>query len=113
MAVMRRSLWALALALVGFPFATRAADGPREVLALQESFQEAIRRAEPSIGCVLVSRSDIYRRWFRQAPPADAPGRLGDFRANTPANIPVQDRDERAEYLKLLEKRFPAQQQQV
>ncbi len=45
-----------------------------DVLALQEAVRQTIERAEPSIACILVSRSDKY-------PPAGAPetGRLGDF----------------------------------
>jgi serine protease Do len=49
-------------------------------LALQEAIQQAIERAEPSIACVLVSRSDAYARWG-QAPSAEAPGKLGTFDA--------------------------------
>lgn len=57
------------------------ADEPRlrDALVLQEAFQEAIKKAEPSIACILVSRSDVYQRWFGQTIPEDQPGRLGAF----------------------------------
>jgi S1-C subfamily serine protease len=107
---MARTTSALALAvLLGLPLFGRAAEPvSREALALQDAFQEAIRRAEPSIACILVSRSDIYRRWFRQTPPPDYPGRLGDFSPNATANIPLNPEDtrEKNEYLKLLERRI-------
>ncbi|HTU88724.1 MAG TPA: trypsin-like peptidase domain-containing protein [Gemmataceae bacterium] len=47
-----------------------------DVLALQEAVHQSIERAEPSIACILVSRSDKYRG--RLAKP-QAPGRLGSF----------------------------------
>jgi S1-C subfamily serine protease len=55
----------------------------KEVEALQEVVQQAIARAEPSVACVLVSRSAGYRRWA--APPAaDPPGQLGRFDSSLP-----------------------------
>jgi S1-C subfamily serine protease len=47
-------------------------------LALEETVQKAIQKAEPSIACVIVSRSDVYRA-FEQQPPSDNPGQLGPF----------------------------------
>lgn len=104
---MRRCWWAIALAILTVPCVGVASDDSlRASLALQETFVEAIRRAEPSIACILVSRSDIYRRWFNQAPPADSPGRLGAFGPTELPRIGLQDQQERNEYLKLLEKRL-------
>src|SRR5262245_53067927 len=51
----------------------------QQALALQQTVRSAIARAEPSIACILISRSDVYRRYFRDEPPADNPGRLGSF----------------------------------
>jgi S1-C subfamily serine protease len=48
-----------------------------EVAALQKAVQQAIRDAEPSIACVLVSRSDGYKE-FGFA-PSGTPGELGSF----------------------------------
>src|SRR5579872_5529547 len=102
---MRSRPWAFLLALLVLPPARAADQSPRDVAALQESFQAAIRQAEPSIACILVSRSDIYRRWFHQGPPDDRPGHLGAFVPTARPAIPAQDAQERNDYLKLLEKR--------
>jgi S1-C subfamily serine protease len=48
-----------------------------DVLALQEAVRQAIERAEPSIACILVSRSDKYRLYEPALPRA--PGQLGRF----------------------------------
>jgi S1-C subfamily serine protease len=53
----------------------------------QKALQEVIKEAEPSIACVLVSRSDVYKKIFHDEPPADNPGKLGGFdrsRADVP-----------------------------
>ncbi|HZY87548.1 MAG TPA: trypsin-like peptidase domain-containing protein [Gemmataceae bacterium] len=56
--------------------------GAAEVEALQKAVQRAIERAEPSVACVLVSRSDAYRRW-KAGPSPDTPGKLGHFDAES------------------------------
>jgi serine protease Do len=48
-----------------------------DVLALQEAVHQSIERAEPSIACILVSRSDKYRTLEGVGPRA--PGQLGPF----------------------------------
>ncbi|MGH7225926.1 MAG: S1C family serine protease, partial [Gemmataceae bacterium] len=48
-----------------------------DVLALQEAVHQSIARAEPSIACILVSRSDKYHAHTPAQP--QAPGRLGSF----------------------------------
>jgi S1-C subfamily serine protease len=65
------------LLLVGLVPA-RGQDRPRlaDVRALQEAVQQVIDRAEPSIACILVSRSEAY------GPPPAVPGRLGRFDAS-------------------------------
>lgn len=66
-------------ALLAAPAA--GADKPRPeeaVAALEEAMQEAIKRAEPAVVCILVSRSDAYKQVGAMA-PADSPGRLGGF----------------------------------
>lgn len=69
----------LALALCPPPV---SADEPaldrEKALALQRLVQRIITRAEPSIACVLVSRSDAYRR-LGLADTAPTPGRLGSL----------------------------------
>src|SRR5947199_8584294 len=61
--------------------ALRAEEKPhlKDALALEKSVQDAIKQAEPSIACVLVSRSDAYLKFFADQPPADKPGQLGAF----------------------------------
>jgi serine protease Do len=72
----------LPLVLISFPLIGRADDQPRpaDVLALQALIQKTIERAEPSIACILVSRSDEYKR-FNAAPPDPDSGKLGRFDA--------------------------------
>lgn len=50
----------------------------QQALALQKVMQKVIREAEPSIACILVSRSEGYKR-VGQGPPAPEQGRLGAF----------------------------------
>ena len=50
----------------------------RDALALQAAMERLIEQAEPSIACVLVSRSDAYAP-YGAAPSADMPGKLGTF----------------------------------
>ncbi|HEY7315607.1 MAG TPA: trypsin-like peptidase domain-containing protein, partial [Gemmataceae bacterium] len=54
-----------------------------DVLALQEAVHQSIERAEPSIACVLVSRSKKYKAHAPLRP--DEPGRLGRFDLSTVA----------------------------
>jgi serine protease Do len=52
--------------------------GLKEAEALQKAMQSAIRKAEPSIACILVSRSDRYRQ-LGMTPPDNDSGKLGGF----------------------------------
>jgi S1-C subfamily serine protease len=63
-----------------------------DVLALQKAVRESIERAEPSIACILVSRSEKYKE-FAPAQPA-TPGQLGRFDLRT-ARLGVRDHDPR------------------
>jgi S1-C subfamily serine protease len=67
-------------ALLAAPLSGRGEDLPRpaDVLALQDRIEETIAKAEPSIACILVSRSDGYKR-FDASPPDEGSGRLGGF----------------------------------
>jgi S1-C subfamily serine protease len=64
---MYRTVWALGLAALLTPAAVaagapgREAPGLAAALALQDAQADAIKRAEPSIACILVSRSDDPR----------------------------------------------------
>ena len=78
---MPRLAWiGLPLLLLSFPLVGTADDPPRsaDLLALQNRIQKTIERAEPSIACILVSRSDEYKR-FNAAPPDEDSGKLGRF----------------------------------
>src|SRR5262245_25360058 len=48
----------------------------KQALALQKAMQKAIRDAEPSIACILVSRSDLYQK-LGHRPNPEQPGKLG------------------------------------
>ena len=52
---------------------------PKEVAALQETVRKTIDDNEPSIACILVSRSERYRDFG--APTSSQPGKLGTFDA--------------------------------
>lgn len=54
------------------------AETPPEVAALQKARQRVIDAAEPSIACVLVSRSEKYAA-LGEGPSSGVPGRLGEF----------------------------------
>jgi S1-C subfamily serine protease len=56
-----------------------AAAPPPEAVALQKHLHQLIDAAEPSIACVLISRSKDYTD-FGQGPSAARDGRLGEFR---------------------------------
>jgi serine protease Do len=89
------------LAVLAQPARGRGEPG-REAVALQETFQRVIERAEPSIACVLVSRSDDYAR-YGEAPPDAAAGKLGRFDPRPHLlHIPF-DRREQAAAIKALD----------
>jgi S1-C subfamily serine protease len=60
-----------------------------DLLALQESVEQVIERAEPSIACILVSRSDAYREFG--FPPSGIPGQLGRFDSGPHSGNPSAD----------------------
>ena len=54
------------------------ADPPAEAIALQKTIHQLVDAAEPSIACVLISRSEKYEQ-LGEGPPAIATGKLGEF----------------------------------
>jgi S1-C subfamily serine protease len=89
----RTRAWPLLALLVGAGLARgQERDRLADVLALQEAVQQVIERAEPSIACILVSRSEGYRDFGQ--PPSTTPGRLGAFEARL-ALLRVADHDTR------------------
>src|SRR5262245_13812761 len=82
------ALWALAASLAGGAGPTPL----RDALVLQAALQDAIARAEPSVACVIVSRSDFYRK-LGHVPPSDDPGKLGGFDPTQPTlPLPLRER---------------------
>jgi S1-C subfamily serine protease len=81
---------AVAMAAASARGADDEAPRPRDIEALDKAFQAAIDRAQPAIACVLVSRSDVYQRWFGE-PASDDPCKLGGF---TPAQAALRVKDE-------------------
>jgi serine protease Do len=67
------------LVLLLFTGGLAAAPPPDVVAALEKQAHQLIDAAEPSVACVLVSRSDKYAS-FGQGSSAAADGKLGDFR---------------------------------
>jgi S1-C subfamily serine protease len=80
----------VAVLLLAAPAFVRGDEASRlkEALALQETIQKVIEKAEPSIACILVSRSDKYG-----TPSADvAAGKLGRFEGRP---VPPTDEEQR------------------
>jgi S1-C subfamily serine protease len=62
----------------------------RDALILEEAMRGVIRDAKPAVACILVSRSDVYKRYFHDEPPADSPGKLGGFDASKQDPFPAR-----------------------
>ncbi|HEV3080482.1 MAG TPA: trypsin-like peptidase domain-containing protein [Gemmataceae bacterium] len=58
----------------------------------EKALQEVIKQADPSIACILVSRSDAYKKIFHDEPPADNPGKLGAFDTSKAEPLPAAKR---------------------
>src|SRR4051794_30315049 len=59
-----------------------AAEEKPPLRALEQAVEAAVKKAEPSIACILVSRSQLYCRFERRPRPGmseEVPGRLGGF----------------------------------
>jgi serine protease Do len=80
------ALFLSAWAVVGVCRADDAAD-LKSALALQKVMQNVIADIEPSVACILVSRSDAYQR-HGLAVSSTNPGKLGGFDARLLANLP-------------------------
>lgn len=76
------------------------AEPPAEALALQKAVHKIIDGAEPSIACVLVSRSDKYAD-LGEGPPSAEQGNLGDFRMIRATRFNRGPRDESMKRLDL------------
>jgi serine protease Do len=72
---------ALFLSAWAFASPARAGDDAADLksaLALQKVMQKVIEDVEPSVACILVSRSDAYQR-YGLLPSSPSPGKLGGF----------------------------------
>src|SRR5437899_426047 len=58
-----------------------------EAQVIDKAMVEAIRKAEPAIASIFVSRSEDYRGLLKDIPPADQPGELGAFDADKAKKI--------------------------
>src|SRR5262245_47088945 len=78
----RSSSLLVLLLLPALPLILRAEEKSplKDARALQEAIEQLIEKAEPSVACVLVSRSDGYAK-YRAGPSVDTPGKLGSFDA--------------------------------
>lgn len=72
-----------------------------DVLALQEAVHQSIERAEPSIACILVSRSDKYPASVPAQP--QEPGRLGRFDLQRVLTHPPDENDPEYQALRRLD----------
>jgi serine protease Do len=73
------ALWAFAQCALA-PALTRA-EPPGPAAAFQDAVQQVIERAEPSVACILVSRSDAYTKYEKGPPASEGTGKLGTFNA--------------------------------
>src|SRR5947209_8500491 len=95
---------AVLLVVLGCWLPSARAQEKASVEALQHAVEAVVKKAEPSIACILVSRSSLYRRFERPPRPANAeevPGRLGGF--ERPHFPPWRKDDEHTRLLKSLD----------
>src|SRR5262249_28379673 len=93
---MTRTAWAAPFTILLAALTCLAGDQEKsrlaDALAVQEALKEAIKKAEPSIACILVSRSDNYRQFGDVSYP-DNPGKLGIFdRARATRGVRLDDK---------------------
>src|SRR5262245_11970282 len=92
--------------LVCWPRPAVSADEQRLAAALEQAVQETVKKAEPSIACVLVSRSELYCRFdvrHRTGETEAVPGRLGRFDRPHLPHPPWRKDDERWKLQKSLD----------
>src|SRR5437868_3327868 len=97
---------ALLIALLACWLPPVRAEEKASVEILQQAVEAVVKKAEPSIACILVSRSSLYRRFDRPSRPADTeetPGRLGGFDRPRFPHAPWRRDDERTRLLKSLD----------
>jgi serine protease Do len=68
----------IAVLIFAFAATSLRADPPPEAVALQRTMHKIIESAEPSVACVLISRSDKYAE-LNEGPSAALQGKLGGF----------------------------------
>src|SRR5436190_19219967 len=81
--------WSLVIGVSLFVLSAFANRAAADVAAFEQAVQETIKKAEPSIACILISRSDQYKQFEQGQPASDKPGWLGDF----PRIRPRDERD--------------------
>jgi len=78
--------------VVGTSWAGDETDDLKSALALQKVMQKVIEDVEPSVACILVSRSDAYQR-HGLVLSSTTPGKLGGVDRRALANLPVSAED--------------------
>ncbi len=96
----------LLVSLLSLPSTVLAQEDPdwKHVVRLQKRVQDTIEQAEPSIACILVSRSDLYRRHALAIRKDDTlPGTLGGFDPRIIDRVPGLTQAERTTLRKRLD----------
>jgi serine protease Do len=76
---MRRSLLLLIFVLLPAPVQGQDLSSSHEAQVIDRAMTEVVRKTEPAVVSILVSRSEDYGRLLKDTPPADQPGELGGF----------------------------------
>lgn len=76
---MRRLFWFLIFVLPSSAALGQENTSSREVQIIDRAMEETVRKVEPAVVSILVSRSENYHRLLKDSPPADQPGELGGF----------------------------------
>ena len=91
------------LILVTLPGLAGADEASREAAAVDRAVERVVARVEPSIACVLVSRSEAYHKLFGE-PEAREPGKLGEFHPDRAGfRLPSAERPEIAALIRQLQ----------
>jgi len=95
-------LLVIVVAVTGVP--ARADEPSAEAAAVDQAMRRVVARVEPSIACILVSRSDAYHKLFGE-PASKTPGQLGAFPAkHGELRLPPADNPEVAALTRQLRK---------
>jgi serine protease Do len=103
---MRRSLLLLILVQLSVPARGQDTSSSREAQIIDRAMREVVRKAEPAVASILVSRSQDYNRLLKDSPSTDKPGDLGGFDRNKASQIlseTIKDESRREKLLRRLD----------